>query len=120
MEPLNAIGAAGEESGDVPFPDIAHVQGTGLEDAACQPGNAYAGSTLYSLVYNVTAERQIYNLFNEKIALYPEFAAGARIVHEGYSDEAVTAVDPASSAFPHRDEHHLLYVLNSFFPYSRL
>ncbi|TVY17065.1 FAD-linked oxidoreductase azaG [Lachnellula arida] len=111
LEPFNAISAVSEESGDVPFPEIAHLQGTGLEDATCQDGSSYAGSTLYSLVYNVTAERQIYNLFNEKIALYPEFAAGASFLHEGYSDQAVVAVDPASSAFPHRDEHHLLYFL---------
>lgn len=110
LEPFNAIGALSEESGDVPYPEIADVQGNGLENATCQSGSSYAGSTIYSLVYNVTAERQVYNLFNKKIALYPEFAAGASFLHEGYSDQAVTAVDPASSAFPHRDEHHLLYV----------
>jgi hypothetical protein len=60
--------------------------------------------------YNITAQRQIYDAFNARIAQYPELTREARVVHEGYSNKAVLAVDSASSAFPHRSDHHLLYV----------
>lgn len=59
-------------------------------------------------VYNITAKRQIYEAFNAKIAQYPELGPGSRVTHHRYSNQAVRSVDSASTAFPLRDDFHLL------------
>ncbi|OQE43750.1 hypothetical protein PENCOP_c003G01409 [Penicillium coprophilum] len=110
LEPFNKIGSISEESGDVPYPEIPSIQGTGLDSDACVPNRTYALSTAGIQVYNITAERQIYEAFNAKIAQYPDLVLGARVTHEGYSNKAVRSVDPALSAFPLRDDYHLLYL----------
>jgi hypothetical protein len=115
LAPFNKIGSISEESGDIPYPDIPSIQGTGLESDACQPNRTYALSTAGTQVYNLTTERQIYDAFNAKIAQYPELVLSARVTHEGYSNKAVRSVDPASSAFPLREDFHLLYVLPSLY-----
>ncbi|PGH14341.1 hypothetical protein AJ80_05931 [Polytolypa hystricis UAMH7299] len=108
LQPFNEIGAVSETSGDVPYPQIASMQGTSVDDIVCAPGGAYATSTVGLQVYNITTQRQLYISFNEKIAQYPELKGGAMALHEGYSNKRVQTVDSASSAFPLRDDFHLL------------
>ncbi|PYH77480.1 FAD binding domain-containing protein [Aspergillus uvarum CBS 121591] len=110
LAPFNAIEALSEETGDVPYPDIADIQGTGLNSAACVPGYKWALRTAGSVDYNITAERQIYDTFNRKVAQYPDLALGARVTHEGYSNAAMKQVDAASTAVSYRAENHLLYI----------
>ena len=67
--------------------------------------------------YNVTAVRQVYNEIDETFSKVPE-VAGSFFLLEGYSTQAVKAVDPESTAFPHRDDNilvtpYIMYVLNS-------
>lgn len=58
-------------------------------------------------VFNVTTQRQIYDLYKANINKYPELAT-SYVIMEQYSVEAVKAVDPASQAFPWRDDYLLL------------
>ncbi|RYP45210.1 hypothetical protein DL768_008403 [Monosporascus sp. mg162] len=108
LKPFNEIEAAAEESGDVPYPDIPRIQEMDMESGTCS-SNSYVGSSASLQRYNITTERQIYQLFNETVALYPGIGAGSRVFHEGYSTEAVQAIDPDSSAYPHRDDLHLVF-----------
>jgi hypothetical protein len=108
LAPFNAIGSVYEESGDVPYPGISHAQQTGLEDFICIPGNIRITSTAGLQVYNVTAERQIFEGFKRRVRKEPELAAGTAILHEGYSTAAVGTFDSASSAYPFRADHHLM------------
>ncbi|KAK1143241.1 hypothetical protein N8T08_006941 [Aspergillus melleus] len=108
LKPFNAIPAVWDEQGDVPYPQIADIQGTGMKSPLCAPETTHITSTAGLKRYNITAQRNIYDLFNKKVAEHPEFKA-ARVVHEGYSNVGVRKRDSASSAFPFRDENHLMY-----------
>ena len=115
LAPFNAIEAVYDEFGDVPYPQIAKVQQTSVDDFVCLDGNIRIASTAGLQVYNVTAERQIFNGFKKRVASNPVLAAGGGILHEGYSTEAVDAHNPADSAYPFRDDHHLM-LFNAIIP----
>ncbi|TGO26970.1 hypothetical protein BPAE_0050g00600 [Botrytis paeoniae] len=57
--------------------------------------------------YNVTAVRQVYNEIDLTFRKVPEIA-GSFFLLEGYSTQAVKAIDAASTAFPHRDDNILV------------
>lgn len=95
--------------GDVDYADLLVPQGTDSNSVSCKPG-PFVGSSAWLQTYNVTSQRQIYNLFNEKVTQNPDLAAGARVFLEGYSTLATQAIDPSTSAYPHRDEYLLVYV----------
>jgi hypothetical protein len=106
LAPFNAIPAISSEQGDVPYPEIIFPQDTAA--SSCGSGN-FAISSVLLHTYNITTQRQLYNLFNQKAAQYPEISQYARMYHEGYAVAGMQAVDPASTAYPHRDQNHLVY-----------
>lgn len=65
-------------------------------------------SSVMTLDYNVTTQRTLYNLFNQKIAAYPEIIPSGYLWHEGYSTAGVQAIPSDSTAYPHREQNHLL------------
>ncbi|KAM4065224.1 FAD binding domain-containing protein [Hirsutella rhossiliensis] len=107
LAPFNAIEAVYDESGDVPYPQISVAQETDENAFICQRDSVRITATAGLQVYNVTAEHQIYQGFQDRVASNPRLAAGGSILHEGYSTEAVTAQDPDNSAYPFRADHHL-------------
>ncbi|KAI0382391.1 hypothetical protein F5Y04DRAFT_45577 [Hypomontagnella monticulosa] len=108
LKPFNDIGAEYEEFGDVPYPQISDMQGTGIGGPLCAKNASHTTSTVNLLTYNLTAERQIYNRFSDWIKEYPELGPTAQIVHEGYSTEAVDKFPADDSAFPFRADRHLM------------
>ncbi|ORY71065.1 uncharacterized protein BCR38DRAFT_415840 [Pseudomassariella vexata] len=102
LKPFNAIEAMSSTQGDMSYPEVAGVTG---DD--CVSGG-YAISTVMTQTYNITTERTLYNHFNEKIKQYPELAPTALLWHEGYANAATQAIDSDFSAYPHRDENHLM------------
>ncbi|KAI1377706.1 FAD binding domain-containing protein [Hypoxylon crocopeplum] len=108
LKPFNDIEAISSESGDVPYPGILAAQGTDVGSPSCSD-NPYGGSVAGLQTYNITTERRIYNTFVERAKSDPELFANARVYYEGYSMEAVRAVDPASTAFPQRDIFHIVF-----------
>ncbi|GKT90211.1 FAD binding domain-containing protein [Colletotrichum tofieldiae] len=117
LAPFNAIEAAYEESGDVPYSEIAHAQGTSMSDPICQHGSIHCTSTAGLQVYNLTAERLIYEGFRRRAAEDPDLAAVTGIMHEGYATAGVEAVDPAGSAYPFRADRHLMF-FNAALPHG--
>lgn len=109
LQPFNAIGAASELVRDVPYPEIAELQGTGETNATCSDGPFVFSSNLL-LRYNVTTQRQLYNQFNRKVSQYPGLGFAARLVHEGYANKAVQAIPRESTAYSHRDQNLIVYV----------
>lgn len=105
---FNAIKAEYVESGNVPYPQIAHIQQTGLNDFICGHGNVRITTTAGLQVYNLTAERLIFEGFKKRVSSNPSLAAATGILHEGYSTEAVTKKNARDSAYPFRDDHHLM------------
>jgi FAD/FMN-containing dehydrogenase len=107
LAPFNALGALWEETGSVALPGLAAVQKTGMDDELCAGGRTHIMSTAGIQTYNVTAQRKIYDLYARNVALHPELG-GTWVLHEGYSVAAVRRPDPASMAYPHRDDHLLM------------
>ncbi|KAK4223289.1 hypothetical protein QBC38DRAFT_548593 [Podospora fimiseda] len=107
LAPFNAIDAVSSTMGDVPYSQVATVQGTSWDSPICQHGNVHVTSTVFLQVYNLTTERQIFEGFKRRAKSSPALAAQSFIMHEGYSTEAVDKIDAASSAYPFRSDYHL-------------
>ena len=107
LKPFNSIGAASEDMGDVLYPQIAEIEGTGESSPTCSSGPLVLSTQMLHR-YNVTTERQLYDQFNQKAAQYPQLGSTARLSHEGYANAAVKAVPYDSTAYPHRDENHIV------------
>ncbi|TLD22417.1 hypothetical protein PspLS_08029 [Pyricularia sp. CBS 133598] len=109
LAPFNAIEAVRSGWGDVPLPGISAFQGTDLSSPICRHGLGDRLSATAGLqVYNVTAERAIFDAFAARAVSDPALAAGMGILHEGYATAAVTAGAEDESAFPFRSDHHLM------------
>ncbi|PTB63072.1 FAD-binding domain-containing protein [Trichoderma citrinoviride] len=108
LTPFNAISAISSTKGDVSYPELLVAQQTDINSASCS-SQPYVGSTAWLQTYNVSSQREIYNLFNKKIAENPGLAPGARVFFEGYSTKATQAIDPNTSSYPHRDEYLLVF-----------
>ncbi|KAK3934355.1 hypothetical protein QBC46DRAFT_368250 [Diplogelasinospora grovesii] len=120
LAPINAIPAVYDAQGDVSFPNISVIQGTDLGSGACVNNNSWISATASTIDYNVTAERALYDLYNDYLNTYPELAA-ASVTHEGYANAAVQGFNPDDSAYPSREYNHL-NVINILVPpeYSNL
>ncbi|KAI2642103.1 hypothetical protein GGS21DRAFT_501165 [Xylaria nigripes] len=113
--PFDNIGPINITEANVPYPEIPHATLTGLDDPLCGPGASHVVGTAGLQVYNITAQRQVMDLFIEKIAKYPALQ-GTDIVMEGYGVEGVLARDPDTSAFPLRDDYLLLQISVNYAP----
>ena len=111
--PFVALGPVVATNVTVPYPEVAHASGSGVEDSVCQNGLSWKLYPVGALVYNITTNRQIYNLFSKMVSENPEFANSSVVQFEGYSVQGVKAVDPASTAYAHRADNLLLYVAES-------
>ncbi|KAH7016276.1 uncharacterized protein B0I36DRAFT_377853 [Microdochium trichocladiopsis] len=108
LAPFNAITPLLQSSGDVPYPEISKAQSTDESSAICQHGKNRMTMTIGLQTYNTTSERRIFDDFARMMVSQPELAAGAAIIHEGYSTKAAQERDPDSSAYPFRQDHHLM------------
>ena len=111
MKPFNAIETITEWSGDLPYPEIPGVQLTSVASGSCNSED-YAIGTVLLQRYNVTAERENYNYLVKQSALYPDLGASARLYYEGYATKGMSDVPVNSTAYPHRHEYHILYVVS--------
>ncbi|KAL7931836.1 hypothetical protein V8C35DRAFT_329200 [Trichoderma chlorosporum] len=108
LAPFNAIPAISSTKGDVSYSDLLVAQQTDINSSSCS-SQPYVGSTAWLQTYNVTSQREVYNLFNTQIAQNPGLASGARVFFEGYSTKATQMIDSSSSSYPHRDEYLLVF-----------
>lgn len=92
-----------------PYTEFAHLAGAGNEDPVCQPGGSKKIFPVGLLEYNFKTNRAVYNLFSKMIADHPEFNKSI-VQFEGYSLQGVKAVDPASTAYAHREDNLLVSV----------
>ncbi|KAF5872601.1 putative fad-dependent oxygenase protein [Botrytis fragariae] len=87
------------------------------------PGCAYGMTSLRYPIglksYNATAVRQVYNEIDSTFRQVPEIA-GSFFLLEGYSIQAVKAIDAASKAFPHRDDNILVTSYVMYAPDSNI
>ncbi|KAF7947824.1 hypothetical protein EAE96_008902 [Botrytis aclada] len=118
-KPFHNIGPLSVQTGQGSLHDLAVVT---FQDAD-GPGCAYGMTSLrYPIglkAYNVTAVRQVYNEIDSTFRKVPEIA-GSFFLLEGYSTQAVQAIDAASTAFPHRDDNILVTSYVMYAPDSNI
>ncbi|TVY85094.1 FAD-linked oxidoreductase azaG [Lachnellula suecica] len=118
-KPFHDIGPLSVQTGRGSLHDLAVAT---FQDAD-GPGCAYGMTSLrYPIglkTYNVTALRQVYNEVDETFRKVPEIA-GSFFILEGYSTQGVKAIDPETTAFPHRDDNLLLTSYVMYAPNSAI
>ncbi|KXJ85156.1 hypothetical protein Micbo1qcDRAFT_128479 [Microdochium bolleyi] len=114
LAPFNAIPSIGQQSGNVPYPEISKAQSTDDSSAICQHGKHRVTTTIGLQNYNLTSERYIFDDFAQKIKNKATIAAGAAIIHEGYSTRSVQDGQPDASAYPFRQDYHLMLMQVTF------
>lgn len=107
LKPFDLLTAVSVEDGNVPYTGVSDVLFSGLDSALCAPNKTHIIGTAGLQVYNVTTQRQLYDLFNRKVAEHPELG-DTKLVHEGYTVEGVRNGNAEDSAFPLRDDYLLM------------
>ncbi|RWA04937.1 hypothetical protein EKO27_g10166 [Xylaria grammica] len=103
LAPFSAIGAVAEDMFDASYPVVSDLT---AGDCAAGP---YAISSAMTLVWNATAERALYDHYLANVAKYPELGATAYLWHEGYATAGYQAIPSDSTAYPHREENHIMF-----------
>ncbi|KAI0100095.1 hypothetical protein GGR51DRAFT_564506 [Nemania sp. FL0031] len=93
--------------GEASMHDLAKLTFQDEDGPGCQYGKTSLRYPIGLKEYNVAAVRKVYDHIDETFRNVPELA-GSFFLIEGYSTQAVEAVDSKSTAFPHRDEKILV------------
>ncbi|KAI2602122.1 FAD binding domain-containing protein [Hypoxylon sp. NC1633] len=115
LKPFEVLDPLYTNQSSMPYPDVLDATGTGMNSPMCQEGHTNMQFPFGLLKHNITATRQIYDYYANITKTQPLFKQ-AIVVFEAYSLPGVQAVDPASTAFPHRDDHILCDVLVTYDP----
>lgn len=88
------------------YPDVLDATGTGMNSPMCQDGHTNMQFPFGLKEHNITAVRQIWDYYSNVTTVQPVYNQSI-VVFEAYSLEGVQAVDPDTTAFPHRTDHLL-------------
>lgn len=105
--PLYELGPTSSTREEVSYVDIPSKTGTGENDLSCQKGAVMLRFPNDLLELNVSALRQAYEVFNDMLVQEPAFIHSFFLI-EGFSVQAVQAVESALSAVPYRHNRLLL------------
>jgi hypothetical protein len=94
------------------YKDLAHDLGTGVGDPLCMGGTTKALFPVGLKVFNIETNRKIYELFSDMVTEAPQLN-GSVVQFEGYALQGMKAIDPASSAYAHRNDNLLAYAIFS-------
>ncbi|KAL8882006.1 MAG: hypothetical protein Q9198_000914 [Flavoplaca austrocitrina] len=100
-----------------PYKDVSHRSfQASIGDPTCAAGISTKTRFPVGLqTYNVSTNRKIYNLFEDMITAHPALATSF-VQFEAFPMQAVKAVDPASTAYAHRQDDILVFV-SPFHPF---
>lgn len=104
---FNDIEAVYDISGDIPYPQVAAIQGTDEGSNVCKGNVSRVTGTAGLRKWNVTSERLIFDGFARRTETHPELTAGCAILHQGYGEKGVQAQDSDESAYAWRDRPFL-------------
>ncbi|KAL8839882.1 MAG: hypothetical protein Q9170_001562 [Blastenia crenularia] len=82
-----------------------------IDSGICALGTTWRLFPVGLKTYNITANREMYYLYKQLVNEHPEFS-GSVVQFENYALEGLKAIDPASTAYAHRDDD----ILASFAP----
>ena len=108
VQPYWDLGPVSIQNFTATYPGIFYAAGNGRWDAVCQ--EPQAPTYLYPIglqTYNISTMVEVHKRLGDKIRQQPLFNQ-SNVMLEGYSLAAVKAVDPASTAYPHRDDNILV------------
>ncbi|KAL8998301.1 MAG: hypothetical protein Q9169_002615 [Polycauliona sp. 2 TL-2023] len=89
-----------------------------IDSAVCAHGSTWRLLPLGLKRYNVTANRQVYELFKQLVTQHPDFNRSVG-QFESYAQQGMKAVDPDSTAYANRDDD-ILVSLSPVYPPSAL
>lgn len=108
VDMYQALGPANTTIIDTDYTQISSLTGNGNDGIACAHSEYYALRFPTGFVtYNLITNRLLFNKFADITTQQPGFS-DSFFLFEDYSTEGVWAVDPTSSAFPDRFNHHLI------------
>ncbi|RAH68294.1 FAD-binding oxidoreductase [Aspergillus aculeatinus CBS 121060] len=113
LGPINVVGGA------VPYPAMPDATRNGRVSLPCTKGLSKMMSTTGLRRFNVTACRRAYELFNAYLKAYPALKPSI-LLFEANNPAAARAIDPRSSAFPHRDDNSRVLAMIAYLPTLRL
>lgn len=94
-------------AGEATVPEIAALTFQSEDGIGCAYGFTNHRQPVGLKSYNIAALRRVYDDIDDTIRRVPELA-GSFVLLEGYSTQAVQAVDERSTAFPHRGDKILV------------
>jgi hypothetical protein len=113
--PFQALSPGVVQSGTTRYNHLPTVAGLDMASTGCQHGSSTMRFPIGLLEYDISAQRKVYETFNDLLNEYPEFNTSL-YMFEGYSLKAVKDVPAESTAFPHRGDNLLMCAR----PFSRL
>ncbi|RYP92061.1 hypothetical protein DL770_001839 [Monosporascus sp. CRB-9-2] len=116
-KPIRDIGPMTVDAGEATIPDLAALTFQSEDGPGCAKGLTSLRYPVGLKSYNTAAVRKVYEQIDDTFRETPELA-GSFFLLEGYSTQGVQAVDPRSTAFPHRSDEilvtsYLLYQPNA-------
>ncbi|KAI1113124.1 hypothetical protein F5Y14DRAFT_452353 [Nemania sp. NC0429] len=88
--------------GKRPISQVTDVCGMGQQSWLCDFGLVHMHYSAGTQVWNITSQREVYDLFSKNVREHPVFNRAA-VVMKDYSHDGVVAIDPASSSYPRID-----------------
>jgi len=116
--PFHALGPISITPSSGSYLDVSRWVGIALDGPPCQKvGAANPRFPLYLSQYNATAMAELYDAFAAATNASSPFS-NSLFMFEGYSNQGVQAVNPASTAFAWRNDHLLTAPLIQYTPGS--
>ncbi|KAF2973017.1 hypothetical protein GQX73_g638 [Xylaria multiplex] len=106
-KPFHEIGPLSVQTGQGSMHDLAVATFQDVDGPGCAYGMTSQRYPIGLKGHNVGAVRKVYDEIDETFRRVPQMA-GSFFLLEGYSTQAVEAVDTAATAFPHRDDKILV------------
>ncbi|RYP52809.1 hypothetical protein DL768_002058 [Monosporascus sp. mg162] len=105
--PIRDIGPMMVDAGEATIPGLAALTFQNEDGPGCAKGLTSLRYPIGLKSYNTAAIRKVYDEIDDTFRETPELA-GSFFLLEGYSTQGVQAVDPRSTAFPHRSDEILV------------
>ena len=105
--PFRSIGPLMTQEGEATIQELAKLTFMDEDSPSCSKDFTSLRYPIGLKSYNTEAVRKVYNEIDETIQRVPELS-GSVFLLEGYSTQAVQAVDERTTAFPHREDNILV------------
>ncbi|KAK3308387.1 uncharacterized protein B0T15DRAFT_524296 [Chaetomium strumarium] len=117
--PFHAVGPLSTQAGEASYHELAVVTFQDADGLGCAYGSTSLRFPTVLKAYNPAALRKVYDDFDATLREVPALAGTLWLI-EGHAVQGVQAVDPDSTAFPHRSERVLISPFINYKPDAAL